>query len=69
MTYERFEPRHALRISSGGHAYDFLFCYECHELDVYKDDKLLDNYGATGSPKFLNNMLTKANVSVARPER
>ena len=69
VTYECFEPRHALRISSRSHTYDFLLCYQCHELDVYKDDKLLDNYGAAGSPKFLNSMLTEANVPLARPAR
>jgi hypothetical protein len=69
VTYESFEPRHALRISSGGHTYDFLLCYQCHELDVYKDDKLLDNLGVAGSPKFLNGMLTEAHVPLAHPER
>ncbi len=68
VMYECFEPRHALRISAGGHTYDFLLCYQCHELDVYKDDKLLDNFGAAGSPKFLNGMLTEAHVSLARPQ-
>jgi len=63
-----FDPRHALRISSGGHTYDFLLCYNCHQLYVYKDDKVLASVGAAGSPKFLNSLLTAAHVAVSQTD-
>jgi len=63
-----FEPRHAMRISFGGHTYDFLLCFHCHELDVYEDDHFLSAVGASGSPKFLNTMLTAAHVPVSRSD-
>ena len=33
--------RHALRISSEAHIYEFLLCYNCHQLYIYKDGKEL----------------------------
>jgi len=63
-----FDPRHALRISSRGHTYDFLLCYNCHQLYVYKDEKLLANLGAGGSPKFLNGLLSAAHVPLSQTD-
>jgi hypothetical protein len=63
-----FDPRHALRIVSGGHTYDFLLCYNCHQLYVYKDDKELVGLGAAGSPKFLNSLLAAANVPLSQTD-
>jgi hypothetical protein len=63
-----FNPRHALRILSGDHTYDFLLCYSCHQLYVYKDDKLLIALGATGSPQFLNELLSAAQVPLSHSD-
>jgi hypothetical protein len=63
-----FDPRHALQISSGGHTYDFLLCYNCHQLYIYKDDKLLASLGAAGSPKFLNGLLVASHVPVSQTD-
>ena len=45
-----FDPRHALTITSGGQTYDFLLCYNCHQLYIYKDDK-----GKRGQASFCLN--------------
>lgn len=57
-----FEPRHALRVIAKGHAYDFLLCYDCHGLVVYRDRKVLADIGAAGSPKELDALLGAAKV-------
>jgi len=63
---ECFEPRHALRVTAGNHTYDFLLCYECHQLEVYRDGKSIASLGATGSPKVLNGLLSAANIPLPR---
>lgn len=63
-----FNPRHAIRIAAHNHTYDFLLCYECHQLSVYEDDKPLCGLGATGSPEVLNNLLTTAGIPLAKTE-
>jgi hypothetical protein len=61
-----FDPRHALRVKAKAHTYDFLLCYECHQLYVYRDDKLLTRLGAAGSPKVLNELLGAAKIPLSR---
>ena len=63
-----FDPRHALSLSSSGHIYDFLLCYNCHQLYIYKDDKVIASMGAAGSPKFLNSILAAAHVPVSQTD-
>jgi hypothetical protein len=57
-----FDPRHALMINFQGHMYDFLLCYQCHSMEVFKDDKSFTSIGVTGSPKILNDLLTAAHL-------
>jgi hypothetical protein len=61
-----FDPRHAIRLAANGHIYDFVLCYECHQLYVYEDDKLLKGMGATGSPDILNGLLTSLSLPLAK---
>ena len=61
-----FNPRHALRVVSGGKNYDFVLCYECHQMRIIGDGKLV-TLGAAGSPEVLNNLLRDANIPVSRP--
>lgn len=63
-----FDPRQAIRVTSNGHTYDFLLCYECHQLYVYEDDKLLKSLGVTGSPDVLNGLLTSLRLPLAKIE-
>jgi hypothetical protein len=60
-----FDPRHAIRVTSGNHTYDLLLCYRCHQLYLYKDDKFVVGLGATGSPKILNELLRAARVPLS----
>jgi hypothetical protein len=59
-------PRHALRVVSEGHTYDFLLCYECHQLEVFRDGKEVTFIaGTTGEPQVLNGLLTAAKIPLA----
>jgi hypothetical protein len=63
--YQCFDPRHALRIVSNGHTYDFLLCYSCHSLEVYQDDKMVTGANAEGSPVLLNELLRKHHIPLS----
>jgi hypothetical protein len=54
-----FDPRHALRIVANNHVYDFLICYACHQLEVYRDDERIASLGAIGSTRALNSLLVQ----------
>lgn len=60
-----FDPRHALRVVSGGHTYDFLLCFQCAQLEVAEDDKELAVLCASGSADVLNGILKKAGIPVS----
>ncbi len=63
-----FDPREGLEIRTGGHTYDFLICYSCHYLYVYKDSTLLAVVGAAGSRKILDDILTVFHISVSHSD-
>jgi hypothetical protein len=50
---------------SGGHTYDYLLCYGCHGLALYKDGKYIANFAASGSADILNGLLTANHVPLA----
>jgi hypothetical protein len=52
-----FDPHHALRVEHEGHTYDFLLCYLCQSMQVYRDGKEFAGVGATGSAEPLNALL------------
>lgn len=52
-----FDPRHALRIRFKGHAYDFLLCYSCQQMEVFRDGERLGGAGTAGSPTVLNELM------------
>ena len=60
-----FDPRHAIRIRSDGHDFDFLLCYACHQLAVFRDDAKLAEIGASGAPQALNALLTSLHVPLS----
>lgn len=60
-----FDPRHALRVTAKGHTYDFLLCYDCHQLEVYRDNKDFASLGAAGSPQVLDELLSAAKVPLS----
>jgi TPR repeat protein len=59
-------PRHALRVISGGNTYDILICYECGQLELYKNDQRLQFSGSIGGkPETLNRLLQQRGVPLA----
>lgn len=60
-----FDPRHAISIRTNHHTYDFLLCYSCQQLEVYRDGKSVASVGATGSPKVLNELLTSLHIPLS----
>jgi hypothetical protein len=52
-----FDPRHGLRTKSNGHTFDFLLCYDCNGLAVYRDGTHVTSIGVTGSPRVLDEMM------------
>ncbi|HWB61576.1 MAG TPA: hypothetical protein VG733_18985, partial [Chthoniobacteraceae bacterium] len=60
-----FEPRHGLRIVSGKHVYDFVLCYACGRLCVYRDKDVILDLGVKGSPKVLNALLVTKKIPLA----
>lgn len=61
-----FDPRHALRFQSSGHAYVILACYDCGSLRVFEDGRQIGGAGLTGSAAGLNKMLAAGRVSISR---
>jgi len=66
-----FDPHHALSVVSGGHTYDYLLCYSCGGMAIYKDGEFIAKFGASGSARILNKLLTANRVPlpyIYRPE-
>ncbi|HEV8577488.1 MAG TPA: hypothetical protein VGX68_00280 [Thermoanaerobaculia bacterium] len=63
-----FDPRHALRVKTAVHTYDYLLCYACHQLYVYEDGKLIKELGAAGSAKVLNELLSAAKIPLSKTD-
>src|SRR5690606_36458438 len=60
-----FDPRHALRVVSGGHTYEFLLCYDCNGIAVFRDTVRLTTLGATGSPQVLNKLMKEKGLELS----
>jgi TPR repeat protein len=59
-------PRHALRIISSGNTYDILICYECGQLELYKNGQSIPFSGSIGSkPDLLNRLLKQEGIPLA----
>jgi TPR repeat protein len=59
-------PRQALRVISSGNTYDILICYECGQLELYKNDQPLPFSGSIGSkPDALNRLLQQSGIPLA----
>jgi hypothetical protein len=65
VTAECFNPRHGLSITSDGHRYDFVLCYECQQIAIYRDGNDVSELGATGSPATLNAILRTHHLRLA----
>jgi hypothetical protein len=64
-----FEPRHAISILSKGHRFDFLLCYACGDLEVFRDGKMISDVPAFGSPDALNALLVANGLPLSTSAR
>ncbi len=63
-----FEPRHSLRVTAAnGATYDFVACFECHQVYVYRGKERIGTAGMTGSQKRLDDLLVAAKIPLAKP--
>jgi hypothetical protein len=46
-----FNPRHGIRVTRGSTVTDFLICFECQQIEVWRDDKQIARMHTTGSPQ------------------
>lgn len=57
-----FDPRHALRIKDHGHQYDFIICFACYQVYVFRDGRYAATGYLVGSPEPYNRLLRAARV-------
>lgn len=50
-----FWPRHGIRVTHAGHTYDFLICFFCYQMEIYREDGQRWNVFITDSPKAVFN--------------
>ena len=60
-----FDPHHALVIEKDGHLYEYLVCYTCGVMEVYRDGKLVGGKSADGHPQVLNALLARHHVDIS----
>lgn len=60
--YLCFDPGYCVRAVCGPFTYDFLICYHCDRVDIYRGNVLVGWTGITDSPDTLNGILAAANV-------
>jgi hypothetical protein len=59
-------PRQALAFKIAGDTYDILICYECGQLQIFKNDQYLPFQGMIGGgPQVLNGLLKSAAIPLA----
>jgi hypothetical protein len=61
-----FDPRHALRVVHNGETFDFVLCFDCNGLEVYKNGKYLVKVGIAGSPKVLNELMEGVGLALSQ---
>jgi hypothetical protein len=55
-------------VMANGAIFDFVICFECHQVCVYRGDKKIAKVGITGSQKRLDDILTGAGIPLARKQ-
>lgn len=61
-----FDPRHALRVERNGDTYDFLLCYDCGAMEVYRNGEHRVKVDAAGSSVTLNRLMEAAGLSLSQ---
>ncbi len=60
-----FEPRHALTVNTEKHRFDYLLCFECAGLAIYKDGKYITKLGTHRDYSGLNAFMIKAGLPLS----
>lgn len=62
-----FHPRHALRVTHQGVVFDFVICFECRTIQLYRDSEQYRHVNIMGKPDKLDQILKKAGVPLPAP--
>jgi hypothetical protein len=63
-----FEPREGLSVQYGAHRYDFVICFTCQQMQLYRDQKPVGEIGVTGDPDKLKALLAKHGVTLSHSD-
>ncbi|MDB5293445.1 MAG: hypothetical protein JWL69_4686 [Phycisphaerales bacterium] len=64
-----FNPRHGIRVTRAGVTTDFAICFECRQIQVWRDGKEIAFFLTSESPQpVFDRVLQKANVPLAPKE-
>jgi hypothetical protein len=64
-----FNPRHGIRLTRAGVTTDFVICFECRQIQVWRDGKVIASFLTSASPQpVFDEVLQKANVPLAPKE-
>jgi hypothetical protein len=64
-----FNPRHALRVTTKNHVYDFIVCFECSQMQVYDGRKRVAYLFVSGTQEVFDRILTTAKIPLPKPSR
>jgi hypothetical protein len=61
-----FNPRHSIRVTHAGITTEFLICFECRQVQVWRNGKIIASFLTSPSPEpVFDDVLQKANVPLA----
>ncbi|MDB5298582.1 MAG: hypothetical protein JWO87_245 [Phycisphaerales bacterium] len=64
-----FNPRHGIRVTRAGETTDFVICFECRQVQVWRGGKKITFFLTSASPQpVFDEVLQKANVPLAPKE-
>jgi hypothetical protein len=64
-----FTPRHGIRVTNGNTITDFVICFACKQVVVFRDDKVNESFLISKSPQAtFDEVLKRANVRLAATE-
>lgn len=60
-----FLPRHGLRVKSHGHTLDFLICFQCIQVEIYRDNERVSWWGTNNAAQqVFNEVLARHHVKL-----
>ena len=61
-----FYPRHAIRVTSGGVVTDVVICFQCDQIQVFRNGQRIETFAVDDSPEpVFDDVLTNAGVPLA----